>query len=171
MTGTSDTAASRPQWRHKTVNEENNSAEDAAANVYLSAGTASGVLAGNDTFVNIKAVHDSHGEDFLWRGEDTGGIGADEIGEFIGFLDGDTIANFSIEDSIFTFGAEFNQVAANAEFVGNELRLGRTRSCRLKTRATFLPQPFATNNAKIRRTSAEGKSRPEVNFQVASWST
>ncbi|MDW3181526.1 Calx-beta domain-containing protein [Roseobacter sp.] len=56
----------------------------------------------------------------------SGGAGADEFGGFIEFFDGDTITDFSIEDSISVFDGDFNQLAANAEIVGNELRLDTT---------------------------------------------
>ncbi len=76
---------------------------------------------GNDT------LNGRGGDDFLWGGEETdsmtGGAGADEFGGFIELLDGDTITDFSIDDSISIFDSDFNQVAANAEIVGNELRL------------------------------------------------
>ncbi|MEO1538357.1 MAG: Calx-beta domain-containing protein [Pseudomonadota bacterium] len=67
------------------------------------------------------------GDDFFWGGQDidsiTGGAGADEFGGFIDFLDGDTITDFSIEDSISIFDIDFNDLAADATIVGNELRL------------------------------------------------
>ena len=76
---------------------------------------------GNDT------MDGRGGEDFLWMGRDavraTGGAGADEFGGFIEYLDGDTITDFSVEDSISIFDSDFNDVAANATIVGNELRL------------------------------------------------
>ena len=78
-------------------------------------------LEGNDTLIG------RGGDDFFWGGSETdslsGGAGADEFGGFINFLDGDTITDFSAEDSISIFDADFNDIAADATIVGNELRL------------------------------------------------
>ncbi len=78
-------------------------------------------LEGNDT------LDGRGGDDFFWGGSETdsmtGGAGADEFGGFIHFLDGDIITDFSAEDSISIFDADFNDIAADATIVGNELRL------------------------------------------------
>ena len=76
---------------------------------------------GNDT------MDGRGGDDFFWMGDDavraTGGAGADEFGGFINFFNGDTITDFTAEDRINIFDAEFNELAADATIVGNELRL------------------------------------------------
>lgn len=76
---------------------------------------------GNDT------MDGRGGDDFFWMGNDqvyaTGGSGADEFGGFIEYLDGDTITDFSAEDRINIFDDNFNELAADATIVGNELRL------------------------------------------------
>ena len=91
------------------------------------------VLSGDDQDNNLIGVEGNDtlngrdGDDFFWGGEGTdsmtGGAGADEFGGFLNFLDGDTITDFSIEDSISIFDGDFNDIAADATIVGNELRL------------------------------------------------
>lgn len=90
----------------------------------ISGTDAANVLIGQE---GADTLNGRGGDDFIWGGEDidrlTGGAGADEFGGFIDLLDGDTITDFSIDDSISIFDSDFNQLAANVDIVGNELRL------------------------------------------------